>query len=179
MDAMGKIYGDAGPGRPSRRRLYEDAIRRVLFLSHESERVGVVRVKKVRPEAQVLAKERVSDSGYDLTLVGVHKKMGVVTLFSTGWIVEPPEGWYFDVVPRSSIIKRGYILANNVGIIDRSYRGEILVPLIKVDPDAPDLELPARVAQLIPRPIVHFEVEEVAELSMTSRGAGGFGSTGK
>jgi dUTP pyrophosphatase len=69
-------------------------------------------------------------------------------------------------------------MANSFGVIDRAYRGEILVPLIKLDPQAPDLELPCRIAQLIPRPIVHVEWVLVDNLDETERGEGGFGSTG-
>ena len=52
------------------------------------------------------------------------------------------------LVPRSSISKTGYMLANSVGVIDRTYTGNVLVPLIKVDKSMPDLILPARVVQL-------------------------------
>lgn len=92
-----------------------------------------IRVQLVHPEARLPSKEHISDSGYDLTLLYEKKRFGKTILFGTGVIVEPPFGWYFDVVPRSSIIKQGYILANSVGVIDRSYRGEIFVPLIKID----------------------------------------------
>lgn len=123
-------------------------------------------------------KARVSDSGYDLTLIREVKRMGVVTLYGSGLTIAPPPGWYFDVVPRSSIIKTGYIVANSVGVIDQSYRGEVMVPLIKLDPAAPELPLPARVAQLIPRPIVHMQVKAIQTVATTQRGSGGFGSTG-
>lgn len=180
LDALGRAYSAAEPPyRPSHARLYREWSTAIWGVTQGAKTHGRVLVQRVNKDAQLPKKERVSDSGYDLTLLYEHKRMGVVTLYGTGIIVEPPDGWYFDVVPRSSIIKRGYILANSVGIIDRSYRGEIFVPLIKLDPDAPDLELPARVAQLIPRPIVHFEISERATLSLTERGAGGFGSTGR
>jgi dUTP pyrophosphatase len=132
----------------------------------------------LRVEAVAPFKARVSDSGYDLTVIRRVKQHGTVTLFGTGLSVRPPYGWYFDVVPRSSIIKSGYLSANSVGVIDRSYRGEIMVPLLKIDPDAPDLELPARVAQMIPRPIVHLSPIARETLNSTQRGTGGFGSTG-
>ena len=144
---------------------------------HEAE-ARAVRFALTRDQAVLPHKQRVSDSGYDLTLVSEVKQIGRVTLYGTGVTAEPPPGYYLDVVPRSSIIRSGYILANSVGIIDQAYRGEILVPLIKLDDSAPDLELPARVAQLIPRPILHFPVEEPQALSLTERGAKGFGSSG-
>lgn len=151
---------------------------RILHAKTDSVLAPTVRVQLVHEGAVTPRKERVSDSGYDLTLVYEKSRTGNVVLYGTGVIIEPPQGWYFDVVARSSIVKRGYMLANNVGIIDRAYRGEILVPLLKTDPNAKDLDLPARVAQLIPRPIVHFPVETTSELTQTQRGAGGFGSTG-
>lgn len=121
---------------------------------------------------------RPSDSGFDLSLIAVRKTVGSVTLYGTGVAVQPPSGFYFDMVPRSSIIKHGYIMANSVGIIDQSYTGEIMVPLIKVDPNAPDLELPCRLVQLIPRKWYGFLPEQVESLDTTQRANGGFGSTG-
>lgn len=137
-----------------------------------------VYVQRVRPDAILPSKGRVSDSGYDLTVVHQVKSFGPTVLYGTGISIEPPQGWYFDVVARSSIIKLGYMISNSIGVIDRAYRGEIMVPLIKLDPSAPDLALPARIAQLIPRPIVHFPFVEATGLGTTHRGAGGFGSTG-
>jgi deoxyuridine 5'-triphosphate nucleotidohydrolase len=139
---------------------------------------GVLCVQKVRSDAVLPSKGRVSDSGYDLTIVHSVRTHGNITLYGTGVSIDPPQGWYFDVIARSSLVKLGYMVANCVGVIDRAYRGEIMVPLVKVDPAAPDIVLPARVAQLIPRPIVHFPVVERAELTGTHRGKGGFGSTG-
>lgn len=120
---------------------------------------------------------RHSDSGYDVTVISKAKTFGKVTLYGTGIKVQPPSGFYFDLVPRSSIIKSGYMLANSVGIIDQSYTGEIMVPLMKMDPDAPDLELPAKIAQLVPRRWYGLRpVEDETEME-TMRGDGGFGST--
>jgi deoxyuridine 5'-triphosphate nucleotidohydrolase len=136
---------------------------------------------KILPNAFAPHKERATDSGYDLHLVSIWKKQGVVTFYDTGIAVSPDFGWYFTLVARSSLSKSGYILANSVGIIDRTYTGSIKVPLIKIDPDAPDIELPFRAVQIIPTPIVHAQMHQVKkeELSTTNRGDGGFGSTNK
>jgi deoxyuridine 5'-triphosphate nucleotidohydrolase len=123
-------------------------------------------------------KSRASDSGYDLNIIAARKKIGLVTLYGTGVSVEPPTGFYFDMVPRSSLIKTGYMLANSVGIIDQGYTGEIMVPLIKVDPDAPDIELPCKLVQLVPRRW-HGMFPVNSNLNITGRGEGGFGSTGR
>jgi len=122
-------------------------------------------------------KTRPSDSGFDLNLVGIRKKIGSVTLYGTGVSVEPPSGYYFDMVPRSSIIKSGYMLANSVGIIDQGYTGEIMVPLIKLDSDTPDLQLPCKMVQLIPRKWFPLHAVPADSLQASVRGAGGFGST--
>lgn len=139
------------------------------------------RWRKANKNAHPPAKERASDSGYDLTIIELKKKVGLVEYYDTGIQIVPDYGWYFDVVPRSSIAKSGYMMANSFGVIDRTYTGNILIALIKIDPEAPDIELPMKIVQMIPRPIVHFELTEVDsldELSQTERGQGGFGSTG-
>ncbi|MEO2068216.1 MAG: dUTP pyrophosphatase [Desulfurobacteriaceae bacterium] len=123
-------------------------------------------------------KKRISDSGWDLHLVKLIKKEGNLYFFDTGVRVAPPRGYYFDLVPRSSIYKSGFILANSVGIIDMTYRGTIKVPLIKVDPSKEDPKLPWRAVQLIPRRYFPLEMEIVNSLDRTLRGEGGFGSTG-
>lgn len=135
---------------------------------------------RTHPEAVPPRKARASDSGYDVTIIGDRDEDRgcAVRLYRTGIRVTPPPGFYFDLAPRSSISKTGYMMANSFGVIDRSYRGEVLVPLVKVVPDAPDLTFPNRIAQLILRQAVHVSVEEVDELEDTHRGAGGFGSTG-
>lgn len=121
-----------------------------------------------------------TDAGFDVTIIDVLKTQGDVTFYGTGIRVRPPDGFYFDLVPRSSISKTGYILANSVGIIDPGYTGEIIVALRKIDPGAKDLDLPIRIAQLIPRR-VHSDVVLVASLEQTmeptDRGDAGFGST--
>jgi dUTP pyrophosphatase len=131
------------------------------------------------PGAVAPSKRAASDSGFDLTLIDRWKTHGAIEFFRTGIRVQPAFGWYFDLVPRSSISKSGYMLANSVGIIDRGYTGEIFVPLVKVDPNAPDLELPNRLVQIIPRQIIAAELVEVTEFEDTVRGDGAFGSSGK
>lgn len=104
---------------------------------------------------------------------------GKAHLFCTGLKFQFPEGMSAMLVARSSLHKQGYMLANSVGIIDNGYVGEVMVPLIKFDPDAPDLPLPYSVAQLIFHPTppdVEF-VELHTEPENTDRGEGGFGST--
>lgn len=136
-------------------------------------------VHKTRPDAILPSRAHATDTGFDLVLLEATKTLGDVTMYATGISVRPPDGFYFDLVARSSLSKTGYMLANGVGIIDRDYTGEILVALRKVDKDAPDLVLPAKIAQLIPRQwVAMMPIEAPAEgLPGTDRGDGGFGST--
>jgi dUTP pyrophosphatase len=140
---------------------------------------NVFKYKKTLEEAVKPAKAHVTDSGYDLCLVKKIKEENGVIMYDTGIAVEPPLGYYFELVGRSSISKSGYMLANNIGIIDASYRGSLKVALVKINKDAPELELPARLVQLLPRQFVHLDCQEVTDLDDTARAEGGFGSTGK
>lgn len=123
-------------------------------------------------------KAHITDTGYDLCLVKKIKEENGVIMYDTGIAVQPPLGFYFELVGRSSISKTGYIVANSVGIIDASYTGSLRVALIKINKEAPELELPARLVQLIPRQLVHMDAVEVEDLANTQRAEGGFGSSG-
>jgi dUTP pyrophosphatase len=135
---------------------------------------------KGHPDAVPPTKNRFSDSGYDLTVISKLKEKNGVYYYDTGIKVQPDNGYYFEIVGRSSISKSGWMLANNVGIIDASYRGNIIVALVRVNPDASEIELPMRLVQLIPRQLILMHAQEVdqEELSNTTRGEGGFGSSG-
>jgi deoxyuridine 5'-triphosphate nucleotidohydrolase len=133
---------------------------------------------RTRQDAIPPRKAHVTDSGYDLWLVEKVSEENGMVMYDTGIAVKPPHGYYFELVGRSSISKSGYIMANSVGIIDSSYRGSLKVALIKVNKDMPDLELPCRLVQLIPRQFLHLDAMEVEELDTTARGEGGFGSSG-
>jgi len=136
-------------------------------------------VRKVHPDAIIPFKVHESDAGYDLTIIKEHKHINnVVTLYDTGIQIQMTKGYYAEIIPRSSIIKTGYMLANNVGIIDNDYRGNLYIALAKIDHLQPNIELPLRCAQLI------FRKQEYANFVLiddfdetTDRGSGGFGST--
>lgn len=181
LDFLARLYDDASYRLPRKYDRYVDWTQWVPALSGGGRygRALHFRWAKTKDEAVPPFKERASDSGYDVTLIEKVKQRGRMELYTTGIKVKPEYGWYFDLVPRSSISKTGYMMANSFGVIDRTYTGPVLVALVKVDPNAPDLELPARLAQLVPRPIVHVQFEEVESLEETERGAGSFGSTGR
>lgn len=119
-----------------------------------------------------------TDSGWDLHLVSKIKEENGVEFYDTGIAVQCPPGHYLELVGRSSISRTGYMLANNVGIIDNGYRGNIIAALVKINKNMPDLNLPVRLVQVIPKKIVESYFVECKTLNETQRGNGGFGSTG-
>ena len=185
LDFLASLYNDHSEFRLTRKweRALEWSLWRPAAL-HAKNRFGRLeglpkaRWVKTDPAALPPSKSRASDSGWDVTVIKEFKRAGSVIFYDTGIRVEPPWGWYFQLVARSSLAKTGYMLANAIGIIDRAYTGSVLVALRKMDPTMPDLELPARVAQLIPAPIQHFDWTRVEHLDQTDRAEGGFGSSG-
>jgi dUTP pyrophosphatase len=99
----------------------------------------------------------------------------------TGIAVAIPEGQAGLVLPRSGLAARhGISLVNAPGLIDSGYRGELRVLLLNTDRSQPfEVEPGDRIAQLVLVRVQTEELEEVAELDETARGAGGFGSTGR
>lgn len=122
------------------------------------------------------------DVGYDLYIVeSTGKCYGPTEIFDTKISTQPPNGYHWEIFPRSSISKTGYMLANSIGLIDPNYRGTLQLALTKIWPEAPPLELPCKIGQLVLRRTYHLDtvmaVARQEDLSTTARGGGGFGST--
>ncbi len=182
FDFLGKIYKDATIYMNRKYRLYQQWCTYVPGLRFSRHFQGLhLIIRKTRKDAILPEKTNTSDSGYDVTIIEKIKQCGDVEFFTTGIKVQPEFGWYTMLVPRSSISKTGYMLANGVGILDRGYMGEVIVALRKVDKHMPDIKLPCKIAQLIPQPIVHMEIKDQTdeEEILTARGEKGFGSTGQ
>jgi dUTP pyrophosphatase len=97
----------------------------------------------------------------------------------TGWAMELPPGYEAQIRPRSGLsLRHGITVVNAPGTIDSDYRGEIVVLLVNLGEGPYTIAPGDRVAQMVVAPVVRVTVEEVAELSDTARGAGGFGHTG-
>ncbi|MBX9634032.1 MAG: dUTP diphosphatase [Magnetospirillum sp.] len=104
---------------------------------------------------------------------------GKRALIPTGFAVALPQGFEAQVRPRSGLAaKHGVTVLNAPGTIDADYRGEIGVILINLGEVEFAVSRGMRIAQLVVAPVSHATLVEVAELSETDRGAGGFGSTG-
>jgi dUTP pyrophosphatase len=151
------------------------------MLNSFTEDIPTIYTYKVDKDAIIPTKAHITDVGYDLTIIKVHKKINdYVIMYDTGIRITLSHGYYAEVIARSSIIKSGYMLANNVGIIDPSYTGNIYVVLVKIVPNSPDIELPFTCCQLIVRKQIYTKLEEIRETILdTSRNEGGFGSTNK
>ena len=101
------------------------------------------------------------------------------TVVKTGLFIELPMGYEAQVRPRSGLAaKKGITVLNSPGTIDADYRGEIGVILINLSHEEFIIENGERIAQMVIAKHERAEWIEVKELSETSRGEGGFGSTG-
>lgn len=101
------------------------------------------------------------------------------TMVPTGLYVELPEGYEMQVRPRSGLAaKHGISVVNSPGTIDPDYRGEIKVILVNLSNVPFELKPAERIAQLVVAKFERVEWEQTDTLSETTRGAGGFGSTG-
>lgn len=106
-------------------------------------------------------------------------KPGERALIPTGIAIALPSGFEAQVRPRSGLAARnGITVLNSPGTIDADYRGEIVVILINLGGSVFGVERGMRIAQLVVAPVASVEWETTERLSMTTRAAGGFGSTG-
>ena len=135
-----------------------------------------IKMKKLHPDAVIPRYAKAGDAGLDLTAVEIVADGSLLT-YKTGLAVEIPDGYVGLLFPRSSVYKTGQTLTNCVGVIDSGYRGEIMMKF-SFSPQGLEYEVGDRVGQLLIMPYPKVEFVEVDELSETSRGSGGYGSTG-
>jgi dUTP pyrophosphatase len=141
-----------------------------------------IRFRRLRPAAVLPRYMTEGAAGMDLAsaadgpiTLAPGQRLGV----PTGWSMELPAGFEAQVRPRSGLaLRQGVTVVNAPGTIDSDYRGEIIVLLVNLGQEAHTVAPGDRVAQMVIAPVVRAAVEEVAELSQTDRGMGGFGHTG-
>lgn len=98
----------------------------------------------------------------------------------TGLQMALPQGYEAQIRPRSGLaFKYGVTLLNSPGTIDADYRGEICVLMINLGNEPFEIHHGDRIAQMVIAPVIRAAIEDVDDLNTTSRGTGGFGSTGK
>lgn len=141
-----------------------------------------VKIKKISPNAVLPTYGTENAAGADLSaclFAPITIDPGQTFVVKTGLTMEIPEGYVGLIYARSGLAtKRGLAPSNKVGVIDSDYRGEIMVALYNQSELPQKIEPGERIAQLVIAPYLQGVFNEVDELSDTTRGAGGFGSTG-
>lgn len=136
---------------------------------------------RVRPDGQLPRAQHPGDAGLDLRAAeGVTVEPGERAMVPTGVAVAIPDGHAGLVLPRSGLAsKKGLTLANAPGLIDPGYRGEVFCAVVNLDRHEPvEISAGDRIAQLVIVALPDLSPAFVDELPESSRGAGGFGSTG-
>ena len=139
----------------------------------------ILKVKRLHQDAVLPHIEHRGDAGFDLySTQKIILKPGERTQVPTGIAFEIPTGYVGLVWDKSGLSHR-HGLKTLGGVIDSGYRGEILIGIMNLSQDEYTIEQGHKVAQMIVQKREWVEVREVDELSITERGDGGFGSTGK
>ncbi|OUL17432.1 deoxyuridine 5'-triphosphate nucleotidohydrolase [Nostoc sp. T09] len=139
-----------------------------------------LKILKLNESAIIPQYEHPNDSGLDLISVDeLEIPPGESRLVCTGISIDLPQGTEAQIRPRSGLALNHQItVLNTPGTVDEGYRGEIGVILINHSKNLFKVKKGMKIAQMVITPVIHVEVEEVDKLSHTSRGTGGFGSTG-
>lgn len=140
----------------------------------------IVKVKRLSPDARMPKLEHEGDAGFDLYSIedAVLKPMQR-KLIGTGISIALEKGYEAQVRPKSGLaIEHGITMLNTPGTIDAGYRGEIKAIVINLGEKEYKIEKGKKIAQVVFAKVESPELIEVQELDSTSRGKGGFGSTG-
>ena len=142
-----------------------------------------VLIKKLSPSVEIPTYKTAGASGIDL-MAFIEKPIKLAPksscLVPTGLSVAFSEEYEIQIRPRSGLaVKNNISVLNTPGTIDSDYRGEIKVILFNHGNKDFMISNNDRIAQMILTPVVKMELEEIESLPETTRGEGGFGSTGK
>ena len=138
----------------------------------------ILPIRRLAPDAVLPTRAHPDDAGLDLYSVeDVALEPGQGTLVKTGIAAAVPQGHAGLICDRSSLAKRGLKTAG--GVIDAGYRGELGILLWNISGQIQKLKKGERLAQLLIVPVAVPAVREAESLDETTRGANGFGSTGK
>lgn len=150
------------------------------LIKQAKEKQMKIKFKKLNDYAVLPGYQTQGSSGMDVCSVENYVlKPGEIKIFKIGLACEIEQGYEVQVRARSGLSsKHGITVINGVGTIDSDYRGEIGVPLINTQNTDFRIGQGDRIAQLVVCPVIQAEIEVVDELENTTRGEGGFGSTG-
>ncbi|MFA5070794.1 MAG: dUTP diphosphatase [Candidatus Pacearchaeota archaeon] len=135
-----------------------------------------IKIKKLNAEAIIPKYAHIGDAGMDVYATS-KKETDKFVEYGTGLSFEVPQNYVMLIFPRSSVTNKDLMLKNSVGVLDSTYRGELILRFEKFGED--NYKIGERVGQIMIVPYPEIEFLEVNELSETTRGDGGFGSTGK
>ena len=139
-------------------------------------------IKKISDKVSTPKYETSGSSGMDISAYldsPIPIESGEKALIPTGFSLSIPKGFEVQIRPRSGLAaKKNITVLNSPGTIDADYRGEIKVILINLSKEKFIVENGIRIAQMVVCTVVQEKLQEVNELSETTRGIGGFGSTG-
>ena len=141
-----------------------------------------ITVQKLNADAKIPAYAHDGDACVDLySTIDYTLAPGRRVLVPTGLKIAIPHGYEGQVRPKSGLaLKHGITVLNTPGTVDAPYRGEVGVILINLDPKtAYEIKKGEKVAQMVFNKVEYAAFTEAAELSATTRGEGGYGSTGK
>lgn len=142
-----------------------------------------IRIQKLDDRAEVPQYQTAGAAGADLHAcldAPVTLEPGAIELVPTGLAFEIPKGYEVQLRPRSGLaLKYGITLPNSPGTIDSDYRGEIKVIMMNLGKEPFVINHGERIAQMVVAKHETAEFEQVNDLSESTRGSGGFGSTGK
>jgi len=137
-----------------------------------------LKAKKIRPDAKLPRYGHKGDAGLDLfSSVEFVLEKGRVEAIPTGIKVAIPDGFVGLVWDKSGVSLKG--VHRLAGVIDAGYRGEVKVVLINLGDEPFVIDKGMKIAQMLVQPVTVVRVVEAEDLDDTSRGEGGFGSTGK
>jgi deoxyuridine 5''-triphosphate nucleotidohydrolase (dut) len=139
-----------------------------------------LKIRKINEEAKLPEYAHEGDAGLDLFSVDdIAILPGESKLIKTGIQIELPKDTEAQVRPRSGLaLKNQITVLNSPGTIDEGYRGEVGVILINHGKEQFHVEKGMKIAQMLIKPVLKVTIKEVVELTDTTRGEGGFGSTG-
>ncbi|WP_052636165.1 dUTP diphosphatase [Peptoclostridium litorale] len=139
-----------------------------------------LKIKKIDENAVVPRYAHDGDAGLDLFSIEEKRiDPGDRALLRTGISMQLPENTEAQIRPRSGLaLKNGITVLNTPGTIDEGYRGEVCIILINHSEKSFAVEKGMKIAQMVIKPVLKVDVEEVEDLSASGRGENGFGSTG-
>ena len=136
-----------------------------------------LKIKRIHPSAKLPSYGHAGDAGMDLfACLDLTLAPGEVQAVPTGIQMAIPPGHVGLVWDKSGISLKG--VHRLAGVVDAGYRGEVKVVMINLGPAPYEIKAGMKIAQMLIQPVAEAAIEEAADLDGTSRGEGGFGSTG-